>query len=159
MSALLQAILVLIHPFYVSVTKINHNEVSRHLEISCKIFTDDLEKALKKDSEQKPDLKNQASLDLNDKLIQEYLINKLKITIQQKNIELEYLGFENEEEATIIYFESKQIIPTPLEINVVNNFLTEIIPDQLNIVHYYQGNFHKTYQLSRKENTINWKLP
>ena len=35
------------HPIYVSVTEIEHNAKEKTLEISCKIFTDDFEKALK----------------------------------------------------------------------------------------------------------------
>ena len=32
------------HPIFVSVTEIEHNAKDKTLEISCKIFTDDLEK-------------------------------------------------------------------------------------------------------------------
>ena len=35
-----------VHPFFVSVTEINHNAGDKNLEISCKIFTDDFEAAL-----------------------------------------------------------------------------------------------------------------
>ncbi|MBK6353070.1 MAG: hypothetical protein IPF46_06630 [Saprospiraceae bacterium] len=72
---------------------------------------------------------------------------------------MEYLGFEHEEEATIIYFESTQAFKRPQEVVIYNEILTEVIPDQLNFVHYFQGDFHKTYQLSRKEQTIKWILP
>jgi hypothetical protein len=32
------------HPFFISVTEINHNSGDKNLEISCKIFTDDFGK-------------------------------------------------------------------------------------------------------------------
>ena len=38
----------ILHPFYVSVTEINHNAADKTLEISCKMFTEDLEEILEK---------------------------------------------------------------------------------------------------------------
>jgi hypothetical protein len=38
----------LVHPFFVSVTEVNHNAKDKTLEISCKMFLDDTEKTLKK---------------------------------------------------------------------------------------------------------------
>jgi len=159
MSVFLQILIFLIHPFYVSVTKVTYNDATHRLEVSCKIFTDDLEKALKQGLEQKPDLKNNERLEQNDLLIQNYLASRLKITLQKVDVGLEYLGFEHEEEATIIYFESTQAFKRPQEVAIYNEILTEVIPDQLNFVHYFQGDFHKSYQLSRKEKTIKWMLP
>ena len=31
----------ILHPFFISVTEINHNIKDKSLEVSCKIFTDD----------------------------------------------------------------------------------------------------------------------
>ncbi len=42
------AVLGFFHPFYVSVTEINHNAKEQTLEISCKMFAEDLEEILKK---------------------------------------------------------------------------------------------------------------
>jgi len=41
------------HPFYVSVTEISHNAKDKIIEISCKIFADDLEMTLTKSRAQK----------------------------------------------------------------------------------------------------------
>ena len=38
------------HPFYVSVTEINHNAKSKTIEISTKIFFDDLERDIENES-------------------------------------------------------------------------------------------------------------
>ena len=46
------------HPYYVSVTEINHNATDKTLEISCKLFTDDFEKALADKYKMKVDLIN-----------------------------------------------------------------------------------------------------
>ena len=36
------------HPFYISITEINHNAKDKTLEISCKMFAEDLEETLNK---------------------------------------------------------------------------------------------------------------
>ncbi len=49
-------LLSLLHPFYVSVTEVRHNEKSRALEVSTRIFYDDLEEALASASRTKVDI-------------------------------------------------------------------------------------------------------
>ena len=44
-----------LHPIYVSVTEIEHNAKDNTLEISCKIFTGDLEAVLRKNNKIKVD--------------------------------------------------------------------------------------------------------
>ncbi|MBP1653258.1 MAG: hypothetical protein H6Q26_3415, partial [Bacteroidetes bacterium] len=38
------------HPFYVSVTEIEHVKTKNEVQVSCRIFADDLENVLKKES-------------------------------------------------------------------------------------------------------------
>ena len=42
----LTSLVSLFHPFFVSVTEMNHNAKDKTLEISCKLFADDFEKGL-----------------------------------------------------------------------------------------------------------------
>ena len=44
------------HPFYLSITEMKYNDKSKSLEISCKMFTGDLEDALKKTTNKSVDL-------------------------------------------------------------------------------------------------------
>ena len=37
---------IIFHPFFVSVTEINHNAKNHSVEVSCRMFYDDLERAL-----------------------------------------------------------------------------------------------------------------
>src|SRR6267378_1432289 len=46
------------HPFHVSVVEVNHNAADKTFEISCKIFTDDLEKVLAQNYKTRVDLIN-----------------------------------------------------------------------------------------------------
>ena len=48
----------LMHPLYISVTEMEYNPKEQALEISCKVFTDDLEKGLGKANDAKVDMYN-----------------------------------------------------------------------------------------------------
>src|SRR5580704_1920289 len=72
------------HPFYVSVIEINHNAKDKTLEISCKTFTNDFESALEKSFNTKVDLNNPKDKNAADKLISNYIIKHLQITIDGK---------------------------------------------------------------------------
>ncbi|WP_207428002.1 DUF6702 family protein [Pedobacter sp. SYSU D00535] len=58
MLQLITSIFALIHPFFVSVTEIRHNEKTKSLEISSKLFFDDFEHALGANYKQKLDILN-----------------------------------------------------------------------------------------------------
>src|ERR1700737_4709264 len=61
------------HPLYITVTEINHNAKDKILEVSCKIFTNDLEAVLEKGAKTKVDLSSSTEKRTNDKLIDEYI--------------------------------------------------------------------------------------
>ena len=45
-----------IHPFYIAVTEINHNVTEKSLEITCKVFAEDIEQAIEKQNNTQPDI-------------------------------------------------------------------------------------------------------
>ena len=67
------------HPLYISVTEINHNVKDRILEVSCKVFTNDLEAVLEKMSGSRVDLSAAATKAASDKLIDTYLEKHLRL--------------------------------------------------------------------------------
>jgi hypothetical protein len=55
------------HPVYVSITEVEYNTIEKSLEVSCKIFTNDFEKALSQHYKTPIDLlsgKNKAAMDV-----------------------------------------------------------------------------------------------
>ena len=100
---------LIIHPFYMSVTEINQNAKTKSIEVSCHIFTDDLEKDFKIRYKKAVDLTHPADKALADKYISDYLKEKLKITIDGKDIPLHYLGYEINEDAVWSYLECENI--------------------------------------------------
>ena len=99
-----------VHPFFVSVTEINHNAGDKNLEISCKIFTDDFEAALTKSTGSKVDLVNPRDSQLVEKQIGAYIKKHLIIKLDNKPVSLEFLGFERENEAVWSYLQVSQTV-------------------------------------------------
>ena len=135
------------HPFFVSVTEINHNATDKNLEISCKIFTDDFETTLSKNYKTKVDLvdiKDQAQV---DKQVADYIRKHLTLKLDGKAATLEFVGFEREHEAVWSYFQVSNTT-APKKIEVMNNILYEGFDKQINVMHVLVGGNRKSTKLN-----------
>ena len=122
------------HKFYVSVTQIDFVPNKKRVEITSRIFIDDLEKALEKRFKKKFYLTSSREIENADALIQEYLKEKIKISINKKSQNIEYLAREVEGDVLIFYTK----IAVSKKINtfeIFNSLLTDIYKEQQNIVH------------------------
>lgn len=122
------------HPFYVSVAEINHNAKDKTLEISCKIFSEDLEEILKKNYKAPVDLANVKMQVVNDKMIQDYITGHLIINTDGKASRLSYVGFEKESAVVYCYFEVANI-STVKKLEITNSILQDFTDKQTNIMH------------------------
>lgn len=123
-----------LHPYYVSVTEIEHNADAHTLEISCKIFTDDLEETLKMHFSGKVDVLSPLFKKQTAAQIQQYIPKKLKVKVDGMPVDLTFLGFEEDGEGIISYFEGK-VKEVPQKLEVMNKILYEYKPEQMGIMH------------------------
>jgi hypothetical protein len=122
------------HKFYVSVTQIDYVPNKKRVEITSRIFIDDLEKALDKKYKKKFYLTSTREIENADALIQEYLKEKIKISINKKAQNIEYLAREVEGDVLIFY--TKIAISKKINtFEIYNSLLTDIYKEQQNIVH------------------------
>ena len=135
------------HPFFVSVTEINHNAGDKNLEISCKIFTDDFETALTKSTGTKVDLFNPRDKQLAEKHIAAYIKKHLMIRLDNKPVTLEFVGFERENEAVWSYLQVPQI-SAPKKIEINNDLLYDAFDQQINLIHISVGGSRKSTKLN-----------
>ncbi|HEX7847038.1 MAG TPA: DUF6702 family protein [Chitinophagaceae bacterium] len=124
----------LFHPFHVSVTEINHNATEKTLEISCKLFTDDFENAINKQSSTKIDLIKPADKAAVDKAVQAYVLKNLSLKVNGSNVQFTWLGFENEGEATWCYFQVDNIASVR-KVSITNTLMYDQFTDQTSIMH------------------------
>ena len=134
------------HPYFVSVTEINHNATDKTLEISCKLFTDDFEKALADKYKMKVDLSAPKDKKATDRIITEYIKNHLAIKADGKVVNFNYIGFEKEDDAFFSYFQVENIASVK-RIDITNSILHEEHDTQMNIMHVSVGGNRKSTKL------------
>lgn len=122
------------HPFYVAVTQINLNPSDKTLEISCKMFADDLEQIIEKNNHAELDISTEKDRASFDKYIPAYVKNHLGIAIDGKPAALSYIGFEKDKESAYCYFQVEHV-PSLKKIDIANSLLYDFTADQINIIH------------------------
>jgi hypothetical protein len=148
---------ILVHPYYVSVTELNYNEKDHSLEITAKIFTDDLEKTLEQNYHTKSDLINPKDKSATEKVVSAYLNKNLKILVNGKSVEIKLLGYEIEEDAVWCYLEARAP-SVPTQIKIHNSILYDFREDQLNIIHVTVNGERKSHKLQNPESELNFSF-
>lgn len=123
-----------LHPFYISVTEINQNAQEKTLEISCKLFADDFEEALKKNYKTALDLTSEKDKAALDKFIPDYVSRHLALSVDGRPVKLTYVGFEKDKESAYCYFQVEQV-PSLKKLDVSNSILHDYSDGQINIMH------------------------
>jgi hypothetical protein len=142
----------LMHKFYVSLTEIKYNPETERIEVSMRIFPDDLDLALMERTGIRTQLGTELESPEADSLLMIYLIEDFNLQVNGEDIELSYLGKEPESDAIWCYLESSKV-STPVTITIRNAILTEFFPDQVNIIQVYKGKWNRGLLLNRSENT------
>lgn len=136
-----------LHPLHVSTTEVNFNQKEKSLEISCRIFTDDFEEVLTKQYKAKVDLNKPAMQKAMDGLIKNYLNTHLQYTVNGKNANAAYVGFEIDHEATNVYLEITNVA-TLQSLALNNSLMYDLFDDQMNILHVEKTGTRKSVRIN-----------
>ena len=142
---ILTGIISLLHPFYVSVIEIQHNANEKNVDVSVRIFTEDLEATLKK-MNNKVDLIHPTDQSLNNQMLNSYITNKLQIKIDGKSYPLHYVGYEQQQESIWTYFDIANISSFK-KVEVECSILYDFEKSQINIFHVKEKGVEKSYKL------------
>jgi len=134
------------HPFYVTVSQIDHNASERALEITIKFFTDDLQRALEQRTGSPLFLGTDREVDSAGDRLFEYVVANVEIVIDGRAAALRYVGKEVETDATWCYVEIVDVA-SPTRITVTNRLLLDYFDAQSNIVHVKVGGVQKSLLL------------
>jgi hypothetical protein len=139
----------LAHPFHVSVCDVEFNEKNHSLEISQRIFLDDLEEALRKKSGWTTlDVVSPSDKKRFDVLMKEFVLENLSVEVNNKPVKLSYLGHELESDAIWCYLEVTGVNNLST-IGVENSVLIDTFPDQVNLVHIKKDGKIRSLKLYR----------
>jgi hypothetical protein len=137
-----------LHDFHTSITEMRYNPKEKSFEISLRVFTDDLEKALSATNQNKKFIVD--NNDKNDAFVEAYVKrNFVVINTKNQKPSINYIGKEKEGDATWIYLE----MPVNEGISgskIQNNVLIDMFEDQTNIVNIFVQNQKKSYLFTVK---------
>ena len=122
------------HPFYIAVTEINLNTSDKTLEVSCKMFADDLEQIIEKNNHTQLDISSDKDKPNFDKYLPAYVKGHLGLAIDGKAANLSYIGFEKEKESAYCYFQVENISSLK-KLDVFDSLLQDFTSEQINIIH------------------------
>lgn len=140
------------HDFHSSITNAHFNSKNQSLEVSIKLFTQDLETALER--LHKPDLKigSHNEYDQTDNYIKQYIEDNFQITTSGQKHPIVYIGKEVEAEVVYLYFEIQKF-PEKSKIRVTNTIFFELFDDQNNIVNVDINRISKSAFITKQNPT------
>ncbi|MEQ9423589.1 MAG: hypothetical protein RJQ09_04165 [Cyclobacteriaceae bacterium] len=135
-----------LHPFHASVADIEYHQDNKSLEISYRMFIDDLEQTLNRRFEGNLNLLDPAQKSNVDDLVNKYLGENLRFWVNGREVEFVYWGSEMENNAIWTYIEITGI--TSLEkLEIENSVMLEIFDDQIQLMHVNNGDEVKSMKL------------
>lgn len=143
---LLLAFAYIAHPFYVSVFTISQEKNANNLEVSCRIFFDDLEDALQKEYQQPFNLVKPQDKEQTERLMAQYLEKNLRVQVNGKAQPLRYLGYSIEEDAAWCFLEAENV-GVIKQLELLNSVLYASHEKQSNILHITIGGQRKSTKL------------
>lgn len=122
-----------LHKYYLSLTKIDYIKESKSLQITMRIFIDDLEGTLNKINKKSFDLDTKTELEDANLYIEKYLLKQFKVSINGSRIKYKYLGKKYENDVVYLFAEIENISAIK-SIEIKNRVLIDDFDDQLNII-------------------------
>ncbi|HMQ43148.1 MAG: peptidase E [Confluentibacter sp.] len=136
----------LAHKYYVSVTQIDFMPEKQSVQITSRIFIDDLENLLRERYDKKITLAIKNEMPTTDRVIERYLKEKIKIKINGNSVNLNYIGKEYDTDIVKCYLEIEGI-KTIETIEISNQVLFDMFDDQQNIIKTNINKRQKSFNL------------
>jgi len=141
------------HKFYVSVTNIKYAEKDDSIQITTRIFIDDLEQLMKERYGIKTHLGTDDEAVIADDYIKKYFKSKFAVELDGKIVPYTFLGKRYEDDVVICYFEIENVAFQNLKkIAVQNELLTDLFDEQQNLVHFKWKGKKRSFILMKENN-------
>lgn len=126
------------HDFHVSVTNAEYNKSSGNLQVTMKVFSEDLEDALSELHQERVSLANAGENEQHDLWLIEYIRDEFVLVSGKDTLYYDYIGHEIEMDICFIYMEVRSF-PAENELFVRNSLFFDRFDDQSNIVNISLG--------------------
>lgn len=132
-----------LHKFYVSLSEIRYNGETSRVEVSMRIFPDDLDRALSENFGVDTHLATSLEPVAADSLVGLYLKSHFTLVSDGRELSFTYLGKATEADAIWCFLESSPVNPAPSGLQVRNTILMDQFEEQVNIIQVYVGNWNR----------------
>lgn len=122
-----------VHKFYVGIYQIHYAPEKKMLQITTRIFIDDLNDVLQKKYNRKFHLGEAAETPDDVAMLHKYLIANFSVAVNKKPVTLNFLSKETENNVLICYF-SVRDVAKPVTMQVANKILFDLVTEQQNII-------------------------
>ena len=127
------------------------------MEISVKVFHDDLEQIIEKNNNAQLDILAEKDKSRFNQYIPSYFQKNLVLTVDGKQVSLTYVGFEVEKESAFCYFEVKNITSVK-KIDVTNSILYDFNDTEMNIMHVTVNGNRKSSKVNHPEKAASFEF-
>ncbi len=153
---LLLAYMLSAHPFHVGIAEVKYNENQQSIEITLRLFIDDLENALTKRYEMPVDLVADVEQGMYGQLVHDYLKLEFQVQINGSSSKFHLLGYELEDDAIWCYLEVKNVKKVSA-LHVRNSIFFELFENQIHLVHVDINNKKRSFKTSSRSPGITYE--
>ena len=135
------------HRFYSAIYQINYVPQKKMIQITIRIFADDLNEALQNKYSRKCFIGTEKEAKEDIDLMKRYIAEKFKFIVNGQLKSIEFLSHETQDNVLICYWKIKEI-PKLNSFSVENSILTEAFPEQQNIIQFNNNGQKKSLLLT-----------
>lgn len=121
------------HKYYISVTQIDYIKENQSVQIISRIFIDDFERLLRERYDESITLAEKDEPAIVDLYIEQYLSEKIKIKINNEDVNFVFIGKEYDADIVRCYMEIEDVTYIKT-FEISNQVLFDIFEEQQNIV-------------------------
>jgi hypothetical protein len=147
--------LTVVHKYYMSLTEVHINTGKHTLDVSSKLFADDLETELEKSSGKKIDLASSAGKKEVEAVLFDYLNKNFRINVGGKLQTLTFVGFEMENDAVWCYLEVPNFKGKGT-VSIYNSLLYDSFPEQSNLINVSWNDVSKSARLNSPDKMVDF---
>tara|TARA_B100000780_G_scaffold67166_1_gene44368 strand:+ start:688 stop:1206 length:519 start_codon:yes stop_codon:yes gene_type:complete len=133
------------HDYFVSTSDVEYISEKNIIQITIRMFTDDIEDVIAKNNNFKLD-PDSDPIEINKKLNQ-YIIEKFKVIVNKDLMIIDFIGKEYKTDVLQMYYEIK-LAEKIKSISFENYFLIDDFINQQNIIHFKKDKFRKSFLLN-----------
>lgn len=139
-----------VHKYYMSIAHLKYNVKQEALQITLRIFIDDLQFDLNKKNQNNIELATKREPPNIDSIYENYLKINFNIEVNNKIQNTTFIGKEYTDDMVVCYLEILNI-KSIKQLKIENKILYQSFPEQENIVKLNIHNKNKSYILTRNQ--------